>query len=151
MAIDEQLISRLEKQAGEPLPPIVYNIEPGMIKRFIRATGGHQAEQGNGCPRESLGNGGIVAPPGLTLTLGFIQVTESLIAGYSPTVLHGSTELECLQPVRAGDVITVYPKITAVRRRQGKSGLTVFLTLDLMCANQRREATARCSQMLILY
>lgn len=142
MAIDEQLISRLEKQAGEPLPPIVYNIEPGMIKRFIRATGDAEPGQDDTCP---------AAPPGFVLTLGFIQVVESLISGYSPAVLHGSTELEYLQPVQAGDVITVYPKIIAVRRRQGKSGPTVFLTLDLLCANQRLEAAARCSQMLILY
>jgi acyl dehydratase len=154
MAIDEQLISHLEKKAGEPLPPIVYNIEPGMIKRFIRATGdANPAWQDEDCSWESLGNGcnGIVAPPGFALTLGFIQVVESLISGFSPAVLHGSTELESLQPVRAGDVITVYPKITAVRQRQGKSGLTVFLGLDLVCSNQRREAAARCSQMLILY
>ncbi len=140
MAIDEELISRLEKQAGEPLPPVVYNIEPGMIKRFIRATG-------DADPQDNTNP----APPGFALTLGLIQVVESLLSGYSPAVLHGSTELECLQPIRAGDVITVYPKITTVRRRQGKSGPTVFLGLDLMCANQRLEAAARCSQMLMLY
>ena len=151
MAINAEMIGRLEKQVGAALTPVVYNIEPGMIKRFVQATGdANPSWQDDGCSWESL-CGGAVAPPGLVLTLGFIQAVEPLISDPSLAVLHGSTELECMQPVRAGDVITVNARITSVRQRQGKSGLTVFLNIGLECVNQRQETAARCSQMLIIY
>jgi acyl dehydratase len=145
------MISKLESQVGVEWPPLVYDIERGMIQRFARAVGDSnplwQDEEYAG----KSSYGGIIAPPNLILTLGFIHVLEAFILDPSLTVLHGSTELECHQPVRPGDVITVTAKITGVRERQGKAGRTVFVTTELVYRNQRQKTVARCSQMALIY
>ena len=75
------------------------------------------------------------------------QMTDSMGAR-----LHGGTELECYQPVRPGDVITVTIKVANMRKRQGsKLGKMVFVTFELTYKNQRQELVAKCRQMLIGY
>ncbi|MCJ7763970.1 MAG: MaoC family dehydratase N-terminal domain-containing protein [Dehalococcoidales bacterium] len=151
MAIDSQTISELESRIGVEETPLVYDIERGMIKRFARALGDPNPLWQDEDYAEKSGYGGIVAPPNFILTLGFDRVLEAFISDASLTVLHGSTELECHQPARPGDVITVTAKIVNVRERQGKVGTTVFVTFEMVYKNQRQEVVADCRQMAIIY
>jgi acyl dehydratase len=67
-------------------------------------------------------------------------------------VLHGSTELECYQPVRPSDRITVKAKVAGIRERQGRrSGKMVFVTFEMTYINQRNKLVARCQQTMIGY
>ena len=151
MAIDSQTISRLESQVGVEWPPLVYYIERGMIMRFVRAVGDPNPLWQDDVYAGKSRYGGIVAPPNFILILGFTQILDAFTLDPSLTVLHGSTELECHQPVRLGDIITTTSKITGVRERNSKAGRTAFVTMEMVHRNQRQEAVARCSHMVLIY
>jgi acyl dehydratase len=151
MAIDSQAIKELENQIGVEWQPLVYEVEKGMIRRFAQAVGDPNPLWQDEDYAEKTGYGGVIAPPTFILTLGFDQLQQVLPLGSSLAVLHGSTELECYQPVRPGDVITVTTKIKNVRERQSKMGRTVFITLNIDYKNQKQETVAVCRQMLIIY
>ena len=145
------LAEELKSQVGVDLPPLVYEIERGMIRRFTQAVGDPNPlwQDEEYASRSSFG--GIIAPPTLLLILGFGQMLQTLTSDSSLTVLHGSTELECHQPVRPGDVITVTTKIANVRERPGKMGKTLFVTFDMTGINQGQDVVAKCRQMAIIY
>jgi acyl dehydratase len=140
----------LKNQVGVEWPPLVFEIEKGMIRHFAQAVGDPNPlwQDGEYAARSSYG--GIIAPPTFVITLGFSRIERMLAPSPSQAVLHGSTELEYYKPVRPGDVITVTTRIANVRERQGKMGKTVFVTLDIGYKNQRQEVVARCRQMAII-
>jgi len=119
----------------------VYQVERGMVQRFVRAVEDPNPQWRND----------ECAPPTFIVSLGFDQIEQELATDPSVTLLHGSTELECYQPVVVGDTLTVATKIADIRERQGKMGKTAFVTFELNYKNQRQELIARCRQMLISY
>jgi len=145
------LAEELKSQVGVDWPPLVYEIEKGMIRRFAQAVGDPNPlwQDEEYASRSSFS--GIIAPPTFLLILGFGQMLQSLNLDSSLTVLHGSTELECHQPVRPGDVITVTTKIANVRERPGKMGKTLFVTFDMTGTNQGQDVVAKCRQVAIIY
>ena len=151
MAISPEAIEGLKNRVGQDWPPLVYEIEKGTVIRFARAVGDSNPLWQDEEYVRKTGYGGIIAPPTLVLTLGFGQLRQTLASDSSLTVLHGSTELECNQPIRPGDAITLTTRITNVRERQGKVGTTVFVTFDMSYKNQRQELVARCRQLAIIY
>jgi acyl dehydratase len=141
MAVSEQVIEELESRVGVEGQPVAYEIEKGMIRRYAAAVGDDNPRWlEEGC-----------APPNFILTLGFGRVLGKYLADPSLTVLPGSTELECHQPVRAGDVITVTASIGKVRKRQSEEGNTLFVTFDMQYKNQERQPVAECRQLAIIY
>jgi len=151
MTISPQQISQLESRIGVELPPVSYDIEKGLIRRFAQAVGDDNPLWQDEEYAKEIGYQSLVAPPNLILTLGFDQVLAEFIADDALTVLHGSTELVCHAPVQAGDVITASAKIVNVRQRQGKTGATAFVTFEIGYTNQRQQAVADCRQMAIIY
>ncbi len=152
MVEDSLITQELRSKIGIESTPEVYEIEKGMIRRFVLAIDDpNPLWQDEEYARKSR-HGGIIAPPTFVLTIGFDelqQVLESIPCG---GMLHGSTELECYQPVRAGDIISVTTKITNIRERQDRRmGRMVFVTLDITYKNQRQELVAKCQQMIIGY
>jgi len=130
-------IEELKDRIGVEREMGVYQIERAKITSFARAIGDPN-------PRWQ-----DIAPPSLIPTLGFARILPELISLF-PTLLHGSTELECHQPVRAGDRITVSSQLAKLRQRAGKDNRPVaFLTIELTYKNQRQELVARCRQVLI--
>jgi len=114
----------------------VYEIEKGMIRRFAQAID------------DSNPLWDTTAPPTFIVTIGGEQFGQQIITPMFPEgLLHGSTELECYQPVRPGDEITVIGKIANIRERSKMA----FVTFDITYTNQRRELVARCQQTLIGY
>jgi len=132
-------IERLKEKIGEGWEPRVYEIEKGMIRRFVQAI-----DDPN--PRWQ-----VIAPPTFVLTIGFEQIQQLLASFPVATMLHGGTDLECYQPIRPGDVVTVTTRITNIRQRQGKMGKMAFMTFDTSYENQRQELVAKCRQMVIGY
>lgn len=136
---------RVEREVG------VYEIEKGMIRKFALAVGDpNPLWQDEEYARRSR-YGGIVAPPTFIPTIGFDQI-EPELTSLSSTLLHGSTELECYQPVRPGDKVTVTCRLANIRERPNQvTSKTVFMTFEITYKNQRQELVARCRQMLIGY
>jgi len=135
-------IDRLKSKVGVEWQPREYQVEQEMIRRFARAVG----------DPNPLWQDGIIAPPTFILAIGFEQFVEDLMS-LTPfnTVLMGSTDIECYQPVKLGDVITVVFKISNLRERQGERGRMAFMTFDSSYKNQKQELVAKCRQMVIGY
>ena len=144
-------IEELKDKVGAVWQSRVYEIEKGMIRRFAQAIGDlNPLWQDEEYARKTK-YGGIIAPPTFMATLGLEQIQQLLASAPSETSLHGSTELECYQPVRAGDVVTATTRIADFRQRQGKMGTMTFVTFDITYENQRGELVGRCRQMVINY
>ena len=130
-------IDKLKSKLGIELEPAAYEIEKGMLRRFLQAV-----DDPN--PRWQ-----VVAPPTFALTISLEQILQLLAS--SKTLIHGRTELECYQPVRPGDVLTVGATIANIRERQGNTGKMAFITINATYKNQRQELVAECRQMVISY
>lgn len=146
-------INKLKDEVGVEWEPRIYEIEKGMLRRFVQAIDDQNPLwQDEEYARKSR-YGGIIAPPNFILTVGFEQIQQKM-ASLIPDAgrLHGGTELEYYQPVRPGDTITVSGKLANVREQEGsKLGKMLFVTFDMSYENQRRELVARCRQLTILY
>ena len=151
MAKDSLDIEGLRDKIGVEWQAGVYEIEKGMIQRFVRALDdSNPLWQDEEYARESK-YGGIIAPPTFILTVGYDQFQQQMTDSMGAR-LHGGTELECYQPVRPGDIITITTKVANMREREGsKLGKMVFVTFELTYKNQRQELVAKCRQMLIGY
>ncbi len=147
MSIDE-----LKSKLGTELESVTCEIERGMIRSFVQAIDDSNPLWQNEEYARKSQHDGIVAPPTFILAIGFEQFLEQILALASfGTILHGSTEFECYQPIRPGDVVAVTTKITNVRERDGKMGKTAFITFEITYRNQRQELVAKCRQMVIGY
>jgi len=151
MTEDSLNIDDLRGKIGVEWEPGVYEIEKGMLRRFVQAIDDPNPLWRNEEYARKSRYGGIVAPPTFVLTIGFEQIQQILASIPAGTILHGDTALECYQPIRPGDVITATTKITNIRERQGEKGRTVFMTFEITYINQRQELVARCRQMIVSY
>ena len=144
-------IEELKDKVGAVWQSRVYEIEKGMIRRFAQAIDDPNPLWQDEEYTRKTKYGGIIAPPTFVATLGLEQIQQLLASAPSETSLHGSTELECYQPVRAGDVVTATTRIADFRQRQGKMGTMSFVTFDITYENQRGELVGKCRQMVINY
>jgi len=144
-------IDDLRDEIGVEWEPGVYEIEKGMLRRFVQAIDDPNPLWRNEKYASKSRYGGIVAPPTFVLTIGFEQIQQILASIPSGTILHGDTALEYYQPIRPGDVIIATTKITNIRERQGEKGKTVFMTFEITYINQRQELVAKCRQMIVSY
>ena len=135
-------IDRLKSKVGVEWEPREYQVGREMIRRFARAVD----------DPNPLWQDGTIAPPTFILSIGFEQFVEDLMS-LTPfnTVLMGSTDIECYQPVKLGDIINVVFKISNLRERQGERGRMAFMTFDSSYKNQKQELVAKCRQMVIGY
>lgn len=133
-------IEDLKNRLDNGFEPVVCEVTGGEIRRYVQAIG-------DADPRWQA-----EAPPGFILVIGFDRILHLLLdAAPESTILHGSTDAEYYLPVAAGDVITGDIKVTGIRERKGQMGTTAFITIETGYQNQRREAVARCRQMIIAY
>ena len=129
-------LEELKTRVGTHWAPFIYPMEPGLIARYRRAIGDAESdEQG-------------IVPPGLLPTLGFEQVISTMLE-MKGIVLHGSTDLECFQPVGIGDTISVGVTITSIRERRSENRDLAFITLEKIYHNQHGQQVARCRQLAI--
>ena len=86
------------------------------------------------------------------MSIGGEQFGQVLMQLFPEGLLHGSTTLECYQPVRPGDRMAVTVKLANVRERRDSSGArTTFVTFDINYHNQSGEPVARCQYMMVGY
>ena len=136
MAENEIIAGEYRDKIGEEWELGAYEIEKGMVRRFARAIDD---------PNPLWDT---MAPPSFVLTIGGEQFGEKIITPmFCDGLLHGSTELECYQPVRPGDEITVTGKIANIRERSQMA----LVTFEISYTNQQRELVARCQQTMIGY
>ena len=140
MGEDSLITEELRSKIGVEGAPLVCEIDEGMIRRFVTAVG------------DSSPLWQTVAPPAFIPTIGYGWFMQQMEAWLGTGAIHGSTDLECYRPVKAGDGITVATSIADVRARSNDTmGRVVFLTFDITYKNQREELVARCRQKIIGY
>jgi len=134
--IQQLTIDDLKQLVGQPWLTLTYPIEAGLGRRFAEAVGDDD-------PRRAAKKDEV--PQALLLTIGFERVISMLLS-LPEAVLHGSTELECFEPVKIGDVLTVTARVAALRERVPLT----FINLELEQHNQKGVLVARCKQLAIL-
>jgi len=135
--ITEELNSLLNVEFG----PEVYEIEKGMLKKFAEAI-----EDPNPRWLEE-------APPTFPAALVPKELLNKLFNADIPLkrLLNGSSELEYLVPIKAGDVISVTAKLTRLRQMSGAEGPTLFMLTEMSYTNQRGEVAVKGKNTYIKY
>ena len=135
--ITEELNSLLNKEFG----PEVYEIEKGMLKHFAEAIDDPD-------PRW-LKEG----PPTFPAAIVPKELLHKLFNIDIPLkrLLNGSSELEYLKPIKAGDVISVTAKLTRLRQVQGAEGPTLFMFTEMTYTNQLGEVVVKGKNTYIKY
>ncbi|MFA5308161.1 MAG: MaoC family dehydratase N-terminal domain-containing protein [Dehalococcoidales bacterium] len=135
--ITEELNSLLNVELG----PEVYEIEKGMLQKFAEAIGDEN-------PRWLK-----EAPPTFPAALVPRTLLHKLFNADIPLkrLLNGTSELEYLRPIMAGDVISVTAKLIRLRQVQGSEGPTLFMFTEMTFTNQRGEVAVRGKNTYIKY
>ena len=142
-------IEELRSKIGVEWEAGVYEIEKGMIRRFVQAIGDPNPLWQDEEYANQNRYGGVIAPPNFIHSVGFEQFVEQalpLISG--ERALSASSEIECYQPVRPGDTITATLQLSDVRERQGKMR---FMPFDTTYKNQRQELVAKYRHTIVSY
>jgi hydroxyacyl-ACP dehydratase HTD2-like protein with hotdog domain len=135
--ITEELNNLLNVEFG----PEVYEIEKGMLKRFAEAIDD---------PNQRWLK---QAPPTFPAALVPHELLHKLFNADIPLkrLLNGTSELEYLQPIKAGDVISVKAKLTRLRQVPGAAGPTLFMFTEMTYTNQRGEVVVKGKNTYIKY
>ncbi len=135
--ITEELNSLLNVDFG----PEVYEVERGMLRKFAEAI-----DDPN--PRWL-----VEAPPTFAAALVPGQLLNKLFNADIPLkrLLNGSSELEYLKPIKAGDTISVTARLTRLRQVAGEQGPTLFMFTEVTYANQSGEVVVKGKNNYIKY
>ena len=138
---DSVITEELNALLNVDFPPEVYEIEKGMLRRFAEAI-----DDPN--PRWLK-----EAPPTFAAALVPRQLLHKLFSADIPLkrLLNGSSELEYLKPIKAGDVISVTAKLTRLRQVAGAQGPTLFMFTEVVYTNQRGETVIKGKNTYIKY
>jgi hypothetical protein len=131
---EEPVISHeLEGLLNTDYGPDLYEIEKGMVARFVEAIDDPSPRW-----REE-------APPTFAAALVPNSLVHRLFNAKSrlTRLLNGASELEYLHPIRVGDVISVTARLTRLRQVEGKDGTTLFMFTEATYTNQRGEVVVR--------
>jgi len=135
--ITEELKSLLNVEFG----PEIYEIEKGMLKKFAEAI-----DDPNPRWLEE-------APPTFPAAIVPKALLNKLFNADIPLkrLLNGTSDLEYLKPIRAGDVIAVTAKLTRLRQVQGAEGPTLFMFTEMTYTNQGGEVVVKGKNTYIKY
>ena len=131
--------------------PVTMHVERGKIREFARAIKDDDPLYFDEeyAKREA---GGIMPPVTFLQTMGFWDDGRGRLRPPLDLkrTLHGEQELEFLQPIRVGDVLTAVTQIKDMYEKPGKRGGTMtFLVNETEFTNQRGEVVARLRNVTI--
>lgn len=150
MTEDSLISEELKSRIGVEGNPRVYEIEKGLIKQFAQAIDDpNPLWQEEEYARKSK-YGGLIALPALVIALGWSDFQADGPRGKAG--LHGGTELEYYQPIRAGDTITIINTLIDAQEKDSRRlGKMAVFTYERTYKNQRQEVVAKCRQLVINY
>jgi len=122
--------------------PVSYEVEKGAIRKFAEAIGDEDAIYYDENAAKAAGFKTIVAPPTFLCTFRARELPDLKIA-FGRVRLNGGNEYEYIQPLYAGDTITLIAKYADVAERTGRTGKMVFVFTDLTFTNQHGEVVAK--------
>lgn len=141
MAEESVITEELEGLMNVEFGPDVYEIEKGMVRKFAEAI-----DDPNLAWSE-------VTPPTFPAALVPTGLLNRLFNADCPLtrLLNGSSELEYLEPIKIGDVISVTARLTKLRQMGGKDGAMLFMFTEVTYTNQDGEVAVRGKNTYIKY
>jgi hypothetical protein len=141
LAGESVITEELNKLLNVEFGPEVYEIEKGMLRRFAEAIDDPDTRW--------LQEG----PPTFACAIVPKELLHILFNAEMPLkrLLNGSSELEYIKPIKAGDVISVTAKLTRLRQVQGASGPTLFMFTEMTYTNQAGEVVIKGKNTYIKY
>jgi hypothetical protein len=141
LTAESVITKELESLLNVEFGPEVYEIEKGMLKKFAEAI-----DDPN--PRWLK-----EAPPTFPAALVPKALLNKLFNVDIPLkrLLNGASELEYIQPIKVGDVISVTAKLTRMRQMPGAEGPTLFMFTEVTYTNQRGEVVVKGKNTYIKY
>ena len=139
---DEPVISQeLEELLNKEFGPDIYEIEKGMVRKFVEAI-----DDPNPRWKEET-------PPTFAAALVPASLVHRLFNAKSrlTRLLNGASDLEYIKPVKAGDVISVTSRLTRLRQMEGKEGTTLFMFTEATYTNQHGEVVIKGKNTYIKY
>ncbi len=138
---ETNITKALEPLLNKEFGPEVYEIEKGMVKKFVEAI-----EDSN--PRWQQ-----ETPPTFPAAIVPRQMLHELFNADIPLkrLLNGSSELEYIKPIRVGDIISVTAKLTRLRQVPGEKGPTLFIFTEMTYKNQDNEIVVKGKNTYIKY
>ena len=142
--VDKALLSELQSFIGyETVFTDDQPIEEGMIKRFAEAIGDNNPLYHNSEFARKSPFGGIIAPPTFVFEWNhrealWVDETGGYIADtpLPKRLVRAGNEMEFIQPLRPGDIITTRSRITQVYEKKGSSGTMIFIICESAYTNQ---------------
>lgn len=143
MAEGSIITNELRKLIGLTTGPFVFKVEEGAIQRYAKAIGDPNPLFNDVGYAKKSKYGRLTCPPGFNgwpanegpdvLTL----PTALIMAGAPPRALDGGVEYDFLEPIGAGDTLTLTTKIIDMTEKETKSGDKMLITtVDITLVNQ---------------
>ncbi|MFM0640539.1 MaoC family dehydratase N-terminal domain-containing protein [Paraburkholderia metrosideri] len=137
---------------GYEIGTSVLPVEPGRLKFFAKAIGETNPVYTNAAIARDAGYADLPAPPtflfAAELDSGAMFRLLDLMDVPLQRVLHGEQNFEYLEPIIAGDTVTVNSRIKDVYQK--KAGALEFIEIESQAVNQRGDPVARMRSVTVI-
>jgi len=142
MAQESVITEEMRKAIGVESEPTIVHVEKEPIRRFAAAIGDPNPLYHDEAYARKLGYRSIIAPPGFAVEYCFPIKTGQMTMRFRPPFarnLNGGNEFEFIQPIQAGDTISVTSRLADIYERDGRMGKMLFTIRETICRNQKGE------------
>lgn len=147
----EPLITdEMRAEIGKESPPWTCEVDKTAIRMFARSVGHADPIYYDEAAAKAAGYRGLVAPPGYLGTPIFnpnAPGRDMMRGGAQPSrplkrILNGGTEIEYMDDICAGDILTATSHLAAVEEREGSIGQMLISTNKTVYKNQDGKVVA---------
>ena len=153
MPSESLITDEIRSWIGREVPPWTIEVTRRDVARFAVATDDLNPLYLDEDAAQQSRHGGLIAPPLFYMAPLTEPVPETELRADGlpfegkfpvpptplPRLMDGGTEVEFLQPVRVGDVLTGRSQITDIYQKEGRSGPLIFVQRETLFTNQRGE------------
>ncbi|CAO3358984.1 FAS1-like dehydratase domain-containing protein [Azospirillum melinis] len=125
------LADRLADLIGHACPPFTVEVEKGAIRRFAEALGDRNPIRHDEDAARAAGHPGLVASPTFPASFRLPGDPPWMARLDRSRIRAGEQGFRLFRPIVAGDRLTCRLTLTAVERKEGRSGPLTLLVQDL--------------------
>ncbi len=151
------ITDKMRAEIGVESEPVTFEVDKTACRMFARAVGYTDPIYFDEQYAKSKGYRGIPAPVGFLGHVVYNPNEPQRLGGYFRTdtpfkrVLNGGTDIEYLESVCAGDVLTATSKLIDLSEREGRLGPMLVTVTESTYRNQDGEVVARARGTGIQY
>ena len=141
-------------KAGKKFPAVVWEVERGKMREFVRAIGDMNPIFTDKAAAEKEGYRDTPASTTfLTVPAMWCNILANILIDLNVNIamiLHGEEEYEYYQEIYPGDILTGIPQITRIEEKASKSGrLMDMVTIETLYMNQKGENVAKARSLIV--